>query len=566
MYSADIVSIRHDKMLQSLRIRNLALLEEVNLDFEEGFTAVTGETGAGKSILLGALSLLAGARADKTIIRQGAAACEVEAALFFADSRKLDAALAALDLPPCDDGVLILKRSVPRDKAPKVSINGGLATLTALQELGGHWIDFHGPGEPRRLLKGDCQRELLDLFAKNSAALEKYQAAYRAWRGLIDERTRLMGAEKLSADQIEFLETQLAKIDELELTDEAIAELERDFHRQQSAQEILGLAQGLSNGLSGEDAVLGRLAALLREARQLEGLDAASKPLADRLQSVSVELADLDAEFSSLAQALNFEPERAEALQAKMNAWLEVKRKHGAKVEAVISARDEMRRKLELQSDVAGSLVKLEKQLVGAQSVAAKLAAEIRATREKAARDLARASSRVIVQLGFKKADFQVQLVPLAELGPQGDCGVEFIFSPNIGEPALPLHRIASSGELARVMLALKAVLAAIDDVPLLVFDEVDANVGGEIGRIVGGKMADIAERHQVLCVTHLPQVAAQARNHFVVTKDQSGDRASVGIEPIHADRKQRVSELARMLGDRSAKSAQAHAEELLAK
>ncbi len=140
-------------MLQSLRIRNLALLEEVELEFEAGFTAVTGETGAGKSILLGALSLLAGARADKTIIRQGAAACDVEAALFFADSRKLDRALEALDLPPCDDGVLILKRSLPRDKAPKISVNGSLATLTALQELGEHWIDFHGPGEPRRLLK-----------------------------------------------------------------------------------------------------------------------------------------------------------------------------------------------------------------------------------------------------------------------------------------------------------------------------------------------------------------------------------------------------------------------------
>ena len=155
-------------MLQSLRIRNLALLEELALEFETGFTAVTGETGAGKSILLGALSLLAGARADKTIIRQGAPACEVEAALFFADSRKLDAALAALDLPPCDDGVLILKRTLPRDKAPRFSVNGSLATLTALQELGEHWIDFHGPGEPRRLLKEGCQRELLDLFAKNT--------------------------------------------------------------------------------------------------------------------------------------------------------------------------------------------------------------------------------------------------------------------------------------------------------------------------------------------------------------------------------------------------------------
>lgn len=551
-------------MLQSLRIRNLALLEEVELDFEGGFTAVTGETGAGKSILLGALSLLAGARADKTIIRQGAAACDVEAALFFADSRKLDAALAALDLPPCDDGVLILKRSVPRDKPPKISVNGGMATLTSLQALGEQWIDFHGPGEPRRLLKEGCQRDLLDLFADNEAVLEKYRKQYQQWRDVVAERDRLMGAEKLSPDQIDFLKVQLAKIDELELTDEAIGTLERDFQRQSSAEEIIGLAQGLSNGLSGEDGLLGRLSAVLREARQLESLDAASKPLADRLQAAAVELGDLDAEFSSLAQSLNFDPEQAEALQGKMNTWLELKRKHGTNVAAVIVARDEMKRRLELQSDVTGSLAKLEKQIADAEKSARKAATELRGTREKAANSLEKSASKVIGQLGFKKADFRVKLVALPELGPNGDCGVEFLFSPNVGEAPLPLNRIASSGELARVMLALKAVLAEIDDVPLLVFDEVDANVGGEIGRIVGEKMADIAEKHQVLCVTHLPQVAAQGANHFVVTKDQSGDRASVSIEPIHGNRKARVGELARMLGDRSAKSALAHAEELL--
>jgi DNA repair protein RecN (Recombination protein N) len=551
-------------MLQSLRIRNLALLAEVELDFETGFTAVTGETGAGKSILLGALSLLAGARADKSIIRQGAPATEVEAALFFTDSRKLDGALAALDLPPCDDGVLILKRSLPRDKAPKISVNGSMATLTALQDLGEYWIDFHGPGEPRRLLKEGCQRELLDLFAKNETELEKYRLHYRAWRELVEERERLAGAEKLSTDQIEFLKMQLAKMDELDLTEEAIAALERDFQRQQSAQEIVQLAAGLADGLSGDDGLLGRLAALLRQARQLESLDAASKPLADRLLSSSVELGDLEAEFSSLAQSLNFDPEQAEVLQTKMNAWLDLKRKHGAKVEAVVAARDAMRRRLELQSDVEGSLAKLERQIAEALKSARRLAGELRATREKAALQLAKAGAKVIAQLGFKKADFRVKLAPLPEPGPHGDCGVEFLFSPNVGEPPLPLHRIASSGELARVMLALKAVLAEIDDVPLLVFDEVDANVGGEIGRIVGEKMADIAEKHQVLCVTHLPQVAAQAQNHFVVTKDQSGDRASVEISAIHGQRKVRVSELARMLGDRSAKSALAHAEELL--
>jgi DNA repair protein RecN (Recombination protein N) len=551
-------------MLQSLRIRNLALLEEVELDFETGFTAVTGETGAGKSILLGALSLLAGARADKSVIRQGAAAAEVEAALFFPDSRKLDAALAALDLPPCDDGVLILKRSLPRDKAPRISVNGGLATLTALQALGEQWIDFHGPGEPRRLLKEDCQRELLDLFAKNEATLGKYQRHYRAWRDLVDEHARLAGAGKLSADQIDFLKVQLAKIDELELTEEAVAALERDFTRHQSAQEIMQLATGLSEGLSGEDGLLGRMAALLRTARQLESLDAASKPLVDRLLSASVELGDIDGEFATLAQSLNFEPEQAAVLEAKMNTWLDLKRRHGSRLEQVVAARDEMRRKLETQGDIVGTLVKLEKQIAEARKAARQHAAELRETREKAAHQLAKAGGKLIAQLGFKKADFSVKLVSLPELGPQGDCGVEFLFSPNVGEPPLPLQRIASSGELARVMLALKAVLAEIDDVPLLVFDEVDANVGGEIGRIVGARMADIAEKHQVLCVTHLPQVAAQARNHFVVTKDQSGDRAEVAIEPIHGSRKARVGELARMLGDRSAKSALAHAEELL--
>ena len=551
-------------MLQSLRIRNLALLEAVELEFEPGFTAVTGETGASKSILLGALALLAGARADKTVIRQGAAACEVEAALFFADARRIDAALAALDLPPCDDGVLILKRSLPRDKAPRFSVNGSLATLAALQALGELWIDFHGPGEPRRLLKEGGQRELLDLFARNEAARADYQERFREWRGLAEERERLLAADKLSADQVDFLRMQLAKMDALDLSEEAVAALERDFARQQGAQEIAALAGGLSQGIGGDDGLRGRLAALLREARRLEGIDPGSRALAERLESVSVELGDLEAEFSSLATSLNFDPEQAGALQERMDTWLELKRRHGSSPAAVVAAREEMRRRLEAQGDVAGTLARLEQRIAAAEKAARAAAATLRATREKAGARLEKAAAGVVVRLGFKKADFRVRVAPLPALAPHGDCAVEFLFSPNVGEAPLPLGRIASSGELARVMLALKAVLAESDDVPLLVFDEVDANVGGEIGRIVGEKMAEIAARHQVLCVTHLPQVAAQAASHLVVTKDQSGERASVAIEAIHGDRSQRVAELARMLGDRAAKSARAHAEELL--
>jgi DNA repair protein RecN (Recombination protein N) len=551
-------------MLQSLRIRNLALLEEVALDFEAGFTAVTGETGAGKSILLGALSLLAGERADKTAIRQGAAACEVEAALFFADTKAIDVVLADLDLPPCEEGILIIKRSLPRDKAPKITVNGSLATLSALQRLGESWIDFHGPSEPRRLLKESCQLDLLDLFGRAGEALAAYQAKYAVWRDLIGEQDRIANETKLSPEQIDFLRNQLTKMAALELTAEAIETLERDFQRMSRAQELIGLSSTLAAGLTGEEGVQIRIAALLREARQLETIDAASKPLADRLASAAVELNDLGAEFSALSQQLQFDPEQAEELTTRMNTWQELRRKHGGEVAAVIAARDELQRRLDVQGDLEGTLARLEKQIAEAARAAGKEAQTLRLLREKAARELGKVAAKGIAQLGFRKADFQVRIVPLAALGPTGDCGAEFLFSPNVGEEPRPLNRVASSGELARVMLALKTVLADLDGVPLLVFDEVDANVGGEIGRVVGEKMAAIAQSHQVLCVTHLPQVAAQATCHLVVTKDQSKDRAVVSIQPIQANRKARVTELARMLGDSKAKSALAHAEELL--
>ena len=551
-------------MLQSLRIRNLALLEEVSLDFEAGFTAVTGETGAGKSILLGALSLLAGERADKSVIRQGAPACEVEAALFFVDAKKIDAVLAELELPACEDGLLLLKRSLPREKAPKITVNGSLATLAALQRLGEHWIDFHGPSEPRRLLKESCQLDLLDLFGRSGGALADYQAKYRTWRGLVTEREQIARETKLSPEQIDFLRNQLARIATLELSDEAIEALERDFQRMSRSQELIELSAALAGGLTGDEGVQSRIAGLLREARQLESIDPASKPLADRLASAAVELNDLGAEFSALSQQLQFDPEQAEQLTARMNTWLELKRKHGSELSTVLAARDELQRRLEVQGDLEGTLARLQKQIADAERGARKEAQALRQAREKAARELAKVAAKGIGQLGFKKADFQVRVAALAEMGPTGDCGCEFLFSPNVGEAPLPLNRVASSGELARVMLALKTVLADLDGVPLLVFDEVDANVGGEIGRVVGEKMAAIAQSHQVLCVTHLPQVAAQATCHLVVTKDQSKDRAVVTIEPIQASRKARVSELARMLGDSKAKSALAHAEELL--
>lgn len=552
-------------MLQFLRIRNLALLESIELEFEPGFTAVTGETGAGKSILLGALGLLAGARADRTVIRQGAETCEVEAGLHFSDAKRINHALEQLGLPACEDGLLLLKRTLPREKAPRIQVNGSMATLANLQALGDLWIDFHGPGEPRRLLRTDCQVELLDLFGQLARQSSAYRSEYDTWRATLADIDRLSRETQLDENQLDFLREQIKRIDEADLDPESVEALERDYIRLNRAQELASLAGQLTAGLSGDDdSVLRLLGPLVRTARQLASIDPSSQPLVSRLESLGVEAEDLGREFASLTSALDFDPQAATSIHERMTALLELRRKYGTEAAAIRRARDEMACRIEDQGDIGGTLTRLRAEAADREKHCRELAKELRLAREMAGKSFTQRAAKVLVQLGFKKAELRVAFNSETELRPYGDARPEMLFAPNVGEAPMPLARIASSGELARVMLALKTVLAEVDDIPVLVFDEVDANVGGEIGRVVGEKMATIARRHQVFCVTHLPQVAALGGQHLVVEKDQRGDRAVVHIRAIHGDRKGRIGELARMLGDRAAKSALAHAEELL--
>ena len=551
-------------MLEELQVRNLALMDAASLPFEAGFTAVTGETGAGKSVLLGALSLLAGNRVDKTIIRQGAEACEAAATLYFAESARVDAVLGELGLPVCEDGALVLRRVIHRSRAARVQINGAMATLAALQELGTHWIDFHGPGEPQKLFKNRHQLEMLDAFAGLSAQRDDYRNAYDAWRDLLKHADELRHADRLDEDEQAFIRQQIARIDRVEASEESIAQLERDFQRLDKARELAELSGQLSDGLTADDGAVSRLGQLQRAAMELSQIDAEAAELAARLDSAIIELQDLGGEFARLADTADLEPEAAEALQQRMAAWLEIKRKYGPAVAAVLARREEMAARLEAQSDVEGTLERMAAEAVAQETALRKRAAAMTRQRNKAAKTLAVDVRALLVKLGFKKAGFEIVVTTEAELGARGDSGCEFLFSPNAGQELLPLNRIASSGESARVMLALKAVLAKADRTPLLVFDEVDANVGGEIGAEVGRELAALAGAHQVLCVTHLPQVAAQARQHFVVSKAQDGDSTRVSIQLLHDDGGAREEELARMLGDRKSASAREHARALL--
>lgn len=550
-------------MLHYLRIRNLAVLETLELEFPAGFVAVTGETGAGKSVLLGALGLLAGNRADKTIIRQGADACEVEAVLRVGDDSRLPELLATLELPPCEEGALLLRRTVSLTKPPRVEVNGALTTVGKLQALGAGWIDFHGPHEPQRLFAEEHQLELLDLYARHEALLAQYGERYRAWRGLLAEREALTQAEHLTEDERAFLQAQLEGLDRAQLSVEGVAELERDFARLSGAQELMEQCQSLVHGLTSDQGVLRRLGQLLGEARQLGRLDAAALPLADRLDSVAIEVDDLAREFAALAEACDFNPATARQLEERMEQWLDLKRKYGS-VESALRKREELARRLGRQGDVEGELYRLEMAAQAEEKQVRALAESLRVGRVEAARELARTVEPMLGALGFKRARFSIEVLREEALGPQGQSRCRFLFAANAGQETLPLNKIASSGELARVMLALKAILARVDRTPVLVFDEVDANIGGEIARSVARELAAIAEHHQVFCVTHLPQVAALASGHYVVTKEQTDTATHVSILALAGDREARLAELARMLGDRSSATARTHAQELM--
>ncbi len=553
-------------MIEYLRIENLALLERAEIDFTEGFTAVTGETGAGKSVLLGALAMLSGARCGKEVVGGHSDTCRVEAVLRFKDTSKIDKLLESSGLPPCEDGTLLISRVVGISKPSRAFVNSSPAPLSFLSKLGGYWIDFHGPGEPQKLFSRKNQLEMLDTFAGDSQLLEEYMRIYSERRQILSNIESLSQTKSLGEDEIEFLRSRIAAIDAVNPTEESIAELEEKSKLAEVASDIVEKSSAVAEAIDGDGGILEKLAAASKFASEISRFSAAAESLSERLRGVGLELADISSEYGNLARSSNMDEAQIETVRRKMTDWLGLCRKFGNSVESVLSARREMAAKIENQSDVRATMEKLRRRADELLESLVPIAEKILKAREKAAKKLAERASKTLLGLGFKNARFDISIS--AESEPSPDCGssCEFMFMANPGQPLLPLAKIASSGELARVMLALKTTLADADATPLLVFDEVDANVGGEIGAEVGKRLAELSKGHQVFCVTHLPQVAACANGHFLVEKSQTKTSTSVSIARIDGDKKRRVSELARMLGDRNSESAVAHAQKLLDK
>lgn len=550
-------------MIRRIVIRDLALMDRAELEFGAGFTVVTGETGAGKSVLLGALSLLAGHRAAKSVVRKGADAAVVEAELELRDDPALEALLAEMDLPGCEDGILLLRRTVSATLAGRITVNGAAATLAQLARLGERWIDFHGPGEPQRLLRDAVQLELLDAHAgpTHTKALAAYAEAHARWRGILQRMETLRSAERLSDDEAAFVRSQLDKFEGLDLSDEAIAALERDHAVASRSQELLTLLAQLDAGLGGQG-VGAALPRLLKAGAEAARIDASLADSVRRLESLATEADDLRADLLRAARNLGSGGVPAN-LERRMNNWLDLRRRYGPDAASVRAKREALAARLAGSEGADAQVAALQAEADAAEQVLRTQAVGLRKARVKAGAGLAGSVCRLLGHLGFRKAEFRAEVVD-APLGASGDSAVRFLFCPNAGQDLMPLNQIASSGEAARVMLALKTTLAASDRTPVLVFDEVDANVGGEVGAQVGRELAALGRAHQVVCVTHLPQVAALGHQHLVVTKEQDDRSTTVRIAPVQGEREARLAELARMLGDRSSRSALAHARELL--
>ena len=537
-------------VLSLLRIKNLALVEELEWQMTPGFVAVTGETGAGKSIIIGALQLLLGERADKSLIRTGADLCTVEAVFTGRDLQKLNPELVEAGIEPCEDD-LIIKRSFSAAGGTRQFINGSPTTLSILKKLGDELVDLHGPHDHQSLLSPETQLSLLDSFARAEEELEEYRKHYRQLQALLAEHAALDTAETAREHELDLVRHQVAEINSANLVADEEEEIEKRYKLASSSKRLIELASAIANKLSeADDSVLSQLSETQRLLRELEKIDSSIAHLSSAHTASVVELSEIARALSAYAEKLDLDPQQLASLEQRVSLFETLKRKYGGSIADVIAFGE---RAAERMRKIEGRDVELErlaKEIENIRKHMNRAGEALRKLRAKAAPKLSENIRRNLRDLGFRQSEFEAKLIPLDEPRPNGFDSVELLFSPNPGEPLKSLRAIASSGEISRLMLAIKSALAAHDAIPLLVFDEIDTNVGGEIAHAVGAKMQTLGRDHQVICITHLPQVAATASTHFVVTKDVTRGRTFSNLREVTG--KDRQDEIARMLGDKS--------------
>src|SRR5437016_753811 len=484
-------------VLNLLRIKNLALVEELEWQIAPGFIAVTGETGAGKSIIIGALQLLLGERADKSLSGTGAVLCAVEAAFSGNDLQKLNPRLIEAGIEPCE-GDLIIKRTLSGIGTNRQFINGSPTTLSILKNLGDELVDLHGPHDHQSLFSSDKQLGLLDSFARAEKQVAEYGKHYRQLQTLLAEHAALNTVETAREQELDLLRHQINEISSANLVAGEEEEIEIRYKLASNSKRLIQLASAIANKLSEEDgSVLSQLAETQRLLRELEKIDSSIAQFSSAHATSVVELSEIARALSAYAEKRDLDPEQLAALEQRVSLFETLKRKYGSSIAEVIAFAE---RAAERVQEIEGRDIELERLAREIENVRAKLnrAGEaLRKLRAKAAPKLSENIRHHLRDLGFRQSEFEAKLSSLDEPSRNGFDSMELLFSPNPGEPLKPLRAIASSGEISRLMLAITSGLAAQAAIPLLAFDALDTNVGGEITHGIGAKMQTLGRDHQ---------------------------------------------------------------------
>lgn len=546
--------------LRSLRIRNLALVEQLDWELAAGFNVVTGETGAGKSIIIGALKMILGERADKSVIRTGEDQCSVEALFNLQDADRINALLADEGVDPCEEGELLIRRVLSVSGANRQFINGCQTTLGFLKDVGDGLVDLHGPHDHQSLLSKEYQLRLVDAFAGNGDLFRSYPDVFGRWQQTRKELHEFEAETALS--NLDLWRHQLAEIQGAGIRAGERSELESQYSIAANGRRILELTgAGVALLSESENALLTQLGELARLLRELEKIDGQTHEFVEDHERATVELEELERSLVSYQQRVDLDPGALQMMEERLNLLERLSRKYGRDEPGLLELAAELEAKLSRTEHRESILEKLRLDADNLQKKAWSIAQQLTRVRHAGGVELAESIRAHLQDLGFAQASFDIVWETLAQPNRTGFDQVEFLFSPNPGEPLKPLRAIASSGEISRVMLAIKTALAQQDLIGLLVFDEIDANVGGEIASAVGKKMQTLGENRQVVAITHMPQVAAGAGTHFFVTKEVIDGRTRTSLQEVRGD--QRLQELARMLGGRTS-SALEHARTLL--
>ena len=552
-------------MLTQLRVRDYAVLDDVSVELGAGLSALWGETGAGKSLLVGALSLLLGERATAEVVRAGAERAVVEGVFDVGGRPELLARLDELGVEP-EDGLLILKREVAAAGRSRAWINGSPATATLVGELGSALVDLHGQHEHQTLLRPEEQRRVLDAFA-GAAELAAEVAGLHAERGRAARALEEADASRRELEaRSDFLAFQKSEIAEARVADDEDRALEDEARRLDHASELAGETGALHERLyAGESALSDRLAAARDTVERLARHDPSLGEVAALLEAAYQQVVEAGSRLGDYAEGVEHDPARLEWIRRRLDQLFRLKRKYGPELADVIETGRRVAAELEQLDGAAQDLERLRAAVADADARLKERAAALSRARRSAARKLESAVGALLPELGMPDGRMEVALEPLAEPAVGGLESVELRVTLNAGFEPRPLRRVASGGELSRVMLALKTVLAGLDRVPTLVFDEIDAGVGGAVATAVAAKLHDVARAHQVLVVTHLPQLASRADGHLMVEKG-SGAPGGVATTQVRAlAGEERVREIARMLGgDPESARSRDHARELL--